>query len=116
MDAARLYLSGKGIPGRWVDGMVRRSFVRQIGVDPDTFDAASNLVSIRVPVMIVHGELDEVVPAWHAERIEVAVPAGLATRLIVPGASHSALLADDAVGVRVAEFLATLFARAGERS
>src|SRR6185436_17519581 len=59
MEAARLYLDGKGLPGRWLAGMMRGSFVRQIGVDPDTFDAAANLASIRVPVMIVHGEQDE---------------------------------------------------------
>ena len=116
MEAARLYLDGKGLPGRWLGGMVRRSFLRTVGVDPDTFDAARNLASIRVPAMIVHGENDEVVPVWHAERIESAVPAGFGTLLRVPGASHSAVLVDDSVGARVAEFLLTHLARAGERS
>jgi len=116
MEAARLYLDGKGLPGRWLGGMVRRSFLRTVGVDPDTFDAARNLASIRVPAMIVHGENDEVVPVWHAERIESAVPAGLGTLLRVPGAGHNAVLVDDAVGVRVAEFLLTHLARARERS
>ena len=53
--------------------MVRRSFIRTVGVDPEEFDAGANLASIRVPVMIVHGEKDEVVPVWHAERLEAAV-------------------------------------------
>jgi len=116
MEAARLYLDGKGLPGRWLGGMVRRSFIRAVGVDPDTFDADRNLGSIRVPVMIVHGENDEVVPVWHAERLHAAVPAGLATLLRVPRAGHSAVLVDDVVGARVAEFLLTHFTRVGEGS
>jgi hypothetical protein len=116
MAAVRLYLDGKGLPGRWLEGMVRRSFIRAVGVDPDTFDAARNLSAIRVPVMIVHGEEDEVVPVWHAERLLAAVPAGLGTLVRVPGASHSAVLVDDGVGLRVAEFLLTQLAWAGEGS
>jgi uncharacterized protein len=105
MEAARIYLDDKGLPGRWLNGIVRRSFIRAAGVDPESFDAARNLASIRVPVMIVHGEKDEVVPVWHAERLEAAVPAGLATVVRVPGANHSAVLEDNNVGVGVAEFL-----------
>jgi pimeloyl-ACP methyl ester carboxylesterase len=111
MEAARIYLDGKGLPGRWLDGMVRRAFVRAVGVDPGTFDAAQNLAAIRVPVMIVHGENDEVVPVWHAERVQAAVPAGFGTLLRVPGASHSGVLLDDAVGASVATFLLTHLTR-----
>ena len=114
MAAARLYLNGKGLPWRWLGGMVRRSFIRAVGVDPGTFDADRNLATIQVPVMIVHGENDEIVPVWHAERLQAAVPAGLGTLLRVPRAGHSAILVDDAVGSRVAEFLLTQFTRVGE--
>ena len=116
MEAARIYLDDKGLPGRWLHGMVRRSFIRSAGVDPESFDAARNLASIRVPVMIVHGEKDEVVPVWHADRLEAAVPAGLATVLRVPGANHSAVLEENAVGVGVAEFLIKGLAGAGAKS
>jgi pimeloyl-ACP methyl ester carboxylesterase len=112
MEAARIYLDDKGLPGRWLHGMVRRSFIRTAGVDPESFDAARNLASIRVPVMIVHGENDEVVPVWHAERLEAAVPAGLATVLRVPGANHSAVLEHAATGASVAEFLSKSLAGA----
>ena len=116
MEAARLYLDGKGLPGRWLSGMVRRSFLRAVGVDPDGFDAARNLPSIRVPVMVVHGENDDVVPVWHADRVGAAIPAGLGTVVRVPGVGHSDLLIDDTVGERTAEFLAAHLARAGVRS
>ena len=66
--------------------------------------------------MIVHGEKDEVVPVWHADRLEAAVPAGLATVLRVPGANHSAVLEENAVGVGVAEFLIKGLAGAGAKS
>jgi pimeloyl-ACP methyl ester carboxylesterase len=115
MEAARIYLDEKGFRGKWLDGLVRRSLVRTFGVDPESFDAAKNLGSIRVPVMIVHGEKDEVVPAWHAERLEAAIPAGLATVVRVPGASHSGVLDDDAVGGRVAGFLHEQLEKAGAK-
>ena len=116
MEAARIYLDDKGLPGKWLDGMVRRSFVRAVGVEPETFDAVRNLAAIRVPVMIVHGEKDELVPVWHAERLHAAVPAGLATLVRVPGANHSSVLEDAAVGVGVATFLFEQLTRARAKS
>jgi alpha-beta hydrolase superfamily lysophospholipase len=116
MEAVRLYLDGKGLPGRWFDGIIRRSFIRAVGVEPDTFDGDRNLAAIRVPVMIVHGEDDEVVPVWHATRLHAAVPAGLGLLMKVPGLNHSAVLVDDVVRERVATFFSTHLARAGEGS
>jgi pimeloyl-ACP methyl ester carboxylesterase len=116
MEAVRIYLDGKGLPGRWLDGLVRRAFVRAVGVDPDSFDAARNLPSIRVPVMIVHGEDDEVVPVWHAERLGAAVPAGLGTLVRVPGLNHGALLVAAEVGERVATFLSMQLSQEARRS
>jgi pimeloyl-ACP methyl ester carboxylesterase len=116
MEAARIYLDEQGIPGKWLDGLVRRALIRTFGVEPESFDAARNLGSIRVPVLIVHGENDEVVPAWHAERLEAAIPAGLATVVRVPGASHSAVLDDESVGAGVAGFLHEQLEKAGARA
>ena len=116
MEAARIYLDDKGLPGKWLDGMVRRSFIRAIGVDPESFDAAQNLGSIRVPVLIVHGEKDEVVPVWHAERLEAAIPAGLATVVRVAAVGHSGVLDDGAVGARVAGFLYEQLEKAGAKA
>jgi pimeloyl-ACP methyl ester carboxylesterase len=115
MEAARIYLDDKGLPGKWLHGMVRRSFIRAIGVEPESFDAARNLGSIQAPVMIVHGEKDEVVPAWHAERLEAAAPAGLATVMRVPGAGHSGVLDDATVGERVSGFLFEKLEKAGAK-
>ena len=116
MEATRLYLAGKGLSWRWFGGMVRRSLSRAVGVDPDSFNGDRNLATIQVPVMIVHGESDEVVPVGHAERLHAAVPAGLGTLMRVPRAGHSVILVDEDVGVRVAEFLRRQFTRVGEGS
>jgi pimeloyl-ACP methyl ester carboxylesterase len=106
MAAVRLYLDRRGLPGRWLDGPVRRSFLRTVGVDPDTFDAAQNLGRIRVPVLIVHGDDDEVVPVTHAETVCAAVPEGLGTLVRVPGAGHNEILVSEEIGSLVGEFLA----------
>jgi pimeloyl-ACP methyl ester carboxylesterase len=116
MEAARLFIAGKGLSWRWFGGMVRASLIRAVGVDPDSFDGDRNLASIRVPVMIVHGENDEVVPVGHADRLFAAVPAALGSLMRVPGTGHSAILVDDEVGRRVAAFLLAQFARVGEVS
>ncbi len=114
MEAARIYLDGKGLPATWLDGLVRRAFVRAVGAEPETFDAERNLSSSRVPVLIVHGEDDEVVPIAHAEQLEASAPRGLATMLRVPGAGHSAVLTDESVGEQVASFLRGAMRRARE--
>jgi pimeloyl-ACP methyl ester carboxylesterase len=106
MQATRLYLDSKGLPGALLTGFVRRSFMREVGVDPDDFDGPPNLARLRVPVLIVHGENDEIVPVSHGEGLAASVPEGLGTLLIVPGAKHGALMTDARVGERIAEFLA----------
>jgi pimeloyl-ACP methyl ester carboxylesterase len=107
LEAAELYLDGKGLPGRWLQKLMRRSFIRALGVDPDEFNAASNLPRIRVPVLVVHGDEDDVVPAWHADRIFAAVPSGLGVLMRIPVAGHGEPIADDVIGERIATFFAS---------
>ena len=114
MAAARIYLDDKGIPSRWFDGLVRRWFIRTVGVDPAEFDAGRTLASIRIPAMIVHGENDELVPVSHAERLYEFAPAALRSLVRVPGASHNAVLTHEAVCRGVASFLKASFAKVGE--
>jgi alpha-beta hydrolase superfamily lysophospholipase len=116
MEAIRLYLDGKGLPAKWLDGIVRRSFIRAVGAEPEAYDADRNLASIRVPVLIVHGEDDRVVPVWHAERLAAAVPEPLGTLVVVPGMSHSGVLGSEDLGARIAEFLSSRLARTGDTS
>jgi pimeloyl-ACP methyl ester carboxylesterase len=105
MEATKLYFDGMGLPGSFLIRILRPSFVRLVGIDPDTFDGPRNLRTIRVPVMIVHGDDDRVVPVSHAEGLAASVPRGLGTLVRVPGADHNALMTDENVGRRIAEFL-----------
>lgn len=116
MAAARLYLDGKGLPGRWLDGIIRRTLVRAVGVDPVEFDAERTLAVVRVPVLIVHGEGDEVVPVAHAERLRRAATAGSTTLLRVPALGHGAVLDDSTVLGAIADFVRSSLAGARERA
>jgi pimeloyl-ACP methyl ester carboxylesterase len=106
MQATRLYLDGKGLPGKFLVKMMRRSAIRTLGVDPDDYDASRNLPRLAIPVLVVHGEDDRVVPVAHGEGLAALVPAGRGTFVRVPGAGHNDPIGDPAVGARVAAFLA----------
>jgi hypothetical protein len=100
MEAARIYLDGKGLPGRWLDGMVRRSFDPHAGSIRTASMRRDNLGVDPVPVMIVHGEKDEVVPCGTRSGSRRRCRRGSRTVLRVPGASHSAVLVRRRVGAR----------------
>jgi hypothetical protein len=106
MQATRLYFDGMRLPGALLVRLLRPSLVRLVGVDPDTFEGPRSLSTVRVPVLIVHGENDEVVPVSHADGLAASVPAGLGTVVRVPGGDHNSLMADAAVGARIASFVA----------
>jgi hypothetical protein len=57
---------------------------------PDRFDTRSKAAAIRVPLLVVHGDADEVVPFAMGEEIARAVPG--ARMLRVPGATHNDVL------------------------
>ncbi len=105
MAAARLYLAGMGMPARMLDDSLRRSFVRMLGTDPHDFDVEGASATIRIPVLVVHGDDDEVVPVAHAEQIAAAMPPGTATLLRIPGTGHNGVLVSDETGERVAAFM-----------
>lgn len=105
MKATELYLSGKGLPTGLMHRLLRASVVRVVGIDPDVFDGPRNLASIEVPVLVVHGTEDHVVPISEADRIESAVPERLRHRLYLDGAGHDEPMADRAVAEKIAAFL-----------
>jgi len=111
MEATRLYLDGKRLPGWILVKMLRRSTIRMLGVDPDDYSAERTLPSLRVQALIVHGELDQVVPVAHGRRLAELLPAGRGSLMVVPGAGHSDLIGDAGVGTRVATFLAEALGR-----
>lgn len=106
MEATALYLDGLGLPGRWLVRRLRPALERIVGVDPDAFAGPRVLPAIEVPVLIIHGEDDRVVPVAHAEALAAAAPAGLATLVRCPGLDHNTLMVDAGAAERIADFLA----------
>ena len=73
----------------------------------DRFDTASKAPRIEVPVLLIHGSEDEVVPAWMSEELEELFPH--ATRRLIEDAHHNDLLLLHARELRAA--LGEFFAR-----
>jgi pimeloyl-ACP methyl ester carboxylesterase len=106
MQAAGLYLDGKGLPGAFLVGLMRKSVIRVVGVDPDDYDASRVMPRVRVPVLVIHGEKDHIVPVSHGEGLAKLVTPGLGEFLRVPGVDHNELLDEASVCERAASFLA----------
>jgi hypothetical protein len=70
------------------------------------FDNVALAARVRCPVLIVHGDADQVVPLAHGERLRDRF-VGPATLAVVPGAGHNdlSLAADGPVGTRIGAFL-----------
>ncbi len=57
----------------------------------DRFDNISRIRSIRCPILIMHGDRDEVVPIWHGRRLFAHAPT-VKYNLWVNGAGHNNLI------------------------
>ena len=87
-----------------VAARLRALLVRRYGAEPEQFSARTLAAHIRVPVLIVHGEEDELVPSAHAGEIAEQLLDGRV--IIVPGQRHSQPLRDaETIGI-MTEFLA----------
>jgi pimeloyl-ACP methyl ester carboxylesterase len=53
-------------------------------------NVADKLVSIRVPTLVIHGELDAIIPVARAEMAARAIPNS--KLLVIPGAGHVPVL------------------------
>lgn len=56
----------------------------------DRYDNLSAAASVTCPVLILHGDADEIVPVEHSERLAKAFPRP-PTRIVVPGLRHNDL-------------------------
>ncbi len=88
-------------------GVVRRLralFHARYGRDPEDYSAQQLAARIRVPVLLVHGASDELVPVAHSEAI-VRLLDG-ARLHVVPRLNHSAPLRDPPTVALMADFIA----------
>ena len=78
------------------------------------FDSLSRLPAVRAPMLVLHGEADDLIPPEHGRRVAAAA-GGPAEFVLLPGAGHPALK-DDPAGrgtEAVRRFLAGLSAPVG---
>ena len=88
-----------------VSARLRAVLVRRYGAEPRQFSARALAAHIRVPVLLMHGEQDELVPAGHAEEIAAQLIDGRV--VIVPGHRHSQPLRDAECIAMMAGFIIT---------
>ena len=89
---------------------LRARFRARYGNYPEEFSAADLAERLHIPIMLVHGGGDEIVPASHANEVARRLRNG--QLLIVENLGHSAPLRDAATVAQVADFLATWLAPA----
>ncbi|HEX4051676.1 MAG TPA: alpha/beta fold hydrolase [Steroidobacteraceae bacterium] len=83
---------------------LRRLFRARYGRHPEEFSTRELAQSIRIPVLLVHGTDDDLVPLEHAQEIVAALSAGQLH--IATGLNHSAPLHDPATVALMVRFLA----------
>jgi pimeloyl-ACP methyl ester carboxylesterase len=94
-----------GVPA-WVVGVVLREIERTVGLEFDTFAPVSTIAQVHAPVLLVHGERDEVVPSSDARRLEDASE-GRARLLVLPEAAHASMDAFVSAAPTVTAFIAS---------
>lgn len=77
--------------------------VTRIPVFPvDKFRNLDKIGRVRCPVLVMHGEADEIVPVWHGRRLFAGAPEPK-TLVVIPGAHHNDFM--PVAGARYAEAL-----------
>ena len=79
----------RGVPGVAVR-FVLSEIQRAVGQRFKEFAPLTTIARLRVPVLLIHGAEDPVVPLADAEALQSAAPAGT-DLLVIPGAGHSAI-------------------------
>ena len=92
-----------GLRGRTL-ARLRPLFRARYGGYPEEFGTQELARRIRIPVLLVHGEEDELVPAAHSSEVGELLANGEV--LLVPGLQHSAPLKDPDTMARIAGFMA----------
>ena len=97
--------------------LTTRVYLRPRGHRVQDISATRAVAGYRGPILLAHGDADQVVPVSHVERLAEAAgaarrsPAGApfapVERLVVPGGEHSWLYEDPTYRATVARFLAT---------
>jgi dipeptidyl aminopeptidase/acylaminoacyl peptidase len=92
------------LPRSMVDGAIERAG-KEGDFDPDEASPALAMARMHTPVLLIHGEDDARVPAWHSQLL-YAAGRSHTELLLVPGAGHASI----AVSHVIADFVPGWFA------
>ncbi len=113
-----IHLAGQhpAIAGIILEGAFASTFrvMLPINILPfDKFENEKKLRSIDIPLLVIHGERDQVVPFWHAKANLNASPSSHKSYLWIPGGGHvdAAHLASDAYWKSIHEFVISIKTR-----
>jgi pimeloyl-ACP methyl ester carboxylesterase len=87
-----------------VSERMRVRFRRRYRRDPDSYQAAEMAARVQLPVLLVHGGADELVPAAHSEELAGALKLGQLH--LFPTLSHGGTLRDPRTVSLVTDFIA----------
>jgi len=108
----RRWLAARRIPYRPLGAYILAYVQRVIGYRFDDIAPCNTIAQVRCPVLIVHGEKDETVPASEAEQIYAARNSAAVELLLIPGSHDDYGEIGQQLGV-VGNFLARSFSPTG---
>ncbi len=88
---------------------LRAQFLARYGAYPEDYSAPVLARRIHIPVLLVHGSDDEVIPAAHAEEVGLQLRDGHVE--LIPGLSHSEPLRDPDTVALMADFISARLPR-----
>jgi len=100
----------RGLPGRWIVRVLSPFWALRAGVPFHTLRPEERVAEVGVPLLILHGSLDESVPPDHAHVL--ARGAGVEP-LMMEGEGHNDLLGREALQEKVVDFLQEIVPEAG---
>jgi len=92
------------LPASFVSGAIDMAG-RRGAFDPDSASAVVAIARCHAPVLLVHGQDDHRIPAWHSQLI-LAAGREHTELLLVPGAGHRSIADDPVIGERAPAWLA----------
>lgn len=105
MEATEIYLRSRYLPAALLRRPIRASISRLLKVDPDAYKAERNLPAVRVPVLLLHGARDRLVPIEHMAGLAAVLPPALVTTVRLEQDDHASILVNSEVHRRLADFL-----------
>ncbi len=105
MEATEIYLRSRYLPASLLRKPIRATISRLLKVDPNAYTAERNLPRVRVPVLLLHGARDPLVPVAHMAGLRAALPPALVTTVRLEEDDHVSILVNPEVHRCLASFL-----------